>query len=90
MIENVKLKQKGAKWWHTEDHASPNLTKTSLGLFFYHVLKVGAQIGSIWPFNPKYDKSSVFITVFMTDEMMIKLENETKFRFKPPPKVHVK
>ena len=86
-LEPIHLKNAGAKWWHSSDHASPTLTKTSLGSFFYHVLKVGGYIGEIWPFAPQYDRSSVFISVFMTDEMKAKVEAETKFRFNLPPKI---
>jgi hypothetical protein len=84
-MEPFHLKQAGAKWWHSEDHASPSLSKASLGTFLYHVLKTGAHIGSIWPFAPQYNRSPVYFTVFMTDEMKEQIEKETKVKFRPPP-----
>lgn len=78
-----------AKWWHSDDHHSPTLTKSSLGQFFYTVLKVGAEVGKIWPFAPQYDRSSVFITIRATDEQKTKIEEMTRFKFKPPPKIHL-
>lgn len=88
-MEPIHLKAAGAKWWHSDDYASPNLSKASLGMFFYHVLKVGGHIGEVWPFNHKYERSSVFISVFMTDEMKGQVEAQTKFRFRPPPTIKV-
>jgi len=88
-MNEILLKHKGAKWWHTEDYHSPNLSKASLGVFFYEALKCGAQIGEIWPFNPNYDRSAVYVTILMTDEMKEHLESVTKFKFRPPPQVHL-
>lgn len=77
------------KWWHTDDHFSPNLSKASLGEFFYAVLSVGAKVGSVWAFNHRYHRSSVFMTIQATDEQKDKIEAMTRFRFRPPPKVHI-
>lgn len=48
-------------------------------------IKAGVQIGTIWPFNPQYDRSPVYITVYMTEEMKALLEERTKYRFRDPP-----
>jgi len=77
------------KWYHTDDYASPNLTKSSLGVFFYEVLKVGGKIGEIWPFNIRHDRSLVLVSVQLTEEMKIDLETRTRFRFRDPPKIVV-
>lgn len=87
VIESIQLKAAGAKWWHSQDYASPSLSKASLGEFFYTVLREGAQIGSIWSFNPAFDRSAVYVTVFMTDDMKTAIEAKTRFRFVPPPKI---
>lgn len=87
MIENPALKNKGAKWWHTDDYHSPNLSKKSMGEFFHHVLKVGAQIGEVWCFDKNFDRSIVLVTLFMTDEMKEELETKFKYRFRTPPKI---
>lgn len=89
MIEHPWLVKNGAKWWHSADDASPNLSKASLGLFFHTVLSAGAQIGEVWPFNRHYNRSIVLVTVFATDEMIREIEEKTKFRFVSPPTIKV-
>lgn len=76
-------------YWHTEDSHSPTLSKASLGDFFYTVLSEGAEISSVWPFASKYPRSSVFVVIKATAEQKQKIEDKTKFKFKPPPKIHV-
>lgn len=89
VVEYPWIQQKGGKWWHTADDASPNLTKASLGVFFNKVLSVGAQIGEVWCFNREFPRSIVLVTIFATDEMIKEIEETTKFRFRPPPKIKV-
>jgi len=76
-------------WYHTEDHHSPNLSKASLGDFLYRVLKEGGEISQIWPFNPRYDRSPVYFVVKLTEEAKLKIEKETKIRFKLPREIHL-
>ncbi len=83
------LKQKGAKWWHTDDYNSPNLSKKSMGDFFHTVLSEGASIGDIWVFNTSYKRSVVYVSVFMTEEMKSNIEQKIKVKFREPPKVHL-
>lgn len=87
MTEPVHLKAKGGRWYHSDDYASPNITKASLGLFFHEVLKSGAYVGEIWPFNHRYDRTGVYVSVFMTPEMKEGIEAKTRFRFRDPPKI---
>jgi len=84
-MEPPWLKAKGATWWHSDDHASPNLSKASMGNFFHHVLLTGAYIGEIWVFNHRYERSAVFVTVFMTESMKEEIESKTRYKFRPPP-----
>lgn len=79
------LKQAGARWWHTDDYASPNLTKSSLGEFFAATLSAGAYIGEIWPFNHCYSRSAVYVSVFATDEQKAAIEGATRYRLRRPP-----
>ena len=88
-MDDPVLKQKGATWWHTEDDGSPTLSKASLGLFFFHVLKNGAQVGDIFTFNAKYHRSQVIVSVFMTGEQKTAIEGATPVRFRRPPKIKV-
>ena len=87
MIEDERLKAAGARWYHSDGHASPGLAKSALGAFLYSTLKAGAQIGNVWPFNPRYDRSPVYFTVFMTPAMKDQIEAETRFKFRDPPKI---
>ncbi len=73
-------------WWVSEN-PSTELSKASLGLFFFEVLNSGAQIGEIWPFNPSFDRSLVTVSIFMTEEQKAQIEDRTKFRFRRPPKI---
>lgn len=87
MVESIILKNKGAKWYVTDDYASPNLSKSSLGEFFFTVLSTGAQIGEIWPFNYKYARSLVVVSIYCTEEQKIEIETKTRYRLKPPTKI---
>lgn len=86
-IENPLLKAQGARWWHTDDHSSPSLSKASLGAFFFVALRAGAQIGEIWAFNRNHPRSPVYVTVFMTQAQKEAIESATPVRFRPPPKI---
>jgi hypothetical protein len=86
--EDIGLKQKGARWFHTDDHHSPSLSKSALGIFFDATLSVGAQIGMVSLHKPTWEsKGTVYVTVYMTEEMKEKIEDVTKprFRFRDPP-----
>lgn len=85
-MEWIRLKQAGAKWWHSDDYHSPSLTQASLGRIIYHILLAGGQIGEVWPFsNRRY--SAVYLTVFMTEEQKKEVEENTAIRFREPPKI---
>ncbi len=79
------------KWYVTEDHHSPTLTKNSLGNFMFYVLDCGGKIGDVWPFNYKYSRSSVYFSVKLTEEQKEYLETIFlgKIKFKEPTKVHL-
>lgn len=84
--EDVWLKKKGARWFHTDDHQSPSLSKSALGSFFNVTLSVGAQIGSVHLMKPDAAaKGIVYITVLMTEEMKAEIERNTRVRFRDPP-----
>jgi hypothetical protein len=84
-MSHFLLEKQGATWWHTQDYHSPNLSKASLGEFFFEVIKVGAEIGTVWAFNRNFNRSAVYITVFMTEDMKNELESKFRYRFVPPP-----
>jgi hypothetical protein len=84
--EDISLKQKGARWFHSDDHHSPSLSKTALGEFLFATLKSGAQVGSVYLLKPEWEKTGkVFFTVYMTEAMKNEIENLTRFRFRDPP-----
>lgn len=61
------------------------LSKASLGDFIFPVLKCGGEVCSIWPFQPQYNRSAVFYRVRLSLAQKKKLEDETEYRFDPPP-----
>lgn len=84
--EDLLLKKQGARWFHSDDHNSPSLSKAALGEFLYSTIKSGAQIGTVWLMKPKWEtKGTVYFTVFMTEEMKQIIESETRFKFRDPP-----
>lgn len=89
MDESPTLKRAGATWWHTDDYASPSLTKASLGEFFHAVLSAGAQIGEVWPFNHRHARSLVLVSLFATDAQKAEIEGKTRYRLRRPPVAHV-
>lgn len=89
MIESVRLKAAGARWFHTKDWEGPNLSKASLGRFFHAVLSEGAQLGDVWVMNPKFPRSAIMVSVFMTEEMKAKIESVADVKFKDPPRMQL-
>lgn len=87
MVESPTLKHAGATWWHTDDYASPNLSKASLGEFFLVALSTGAQIGEVWPFNYRYARSLVQVSLFATEAQKAEIEAKTRYRLRKPPVV---
>ncbi len=88
MIEDVRLKHKGARWFHTRDHGGGlSLSKASLGEFLYEALKRGCQIGNFFALNAGYHRSFVQASIFMTEEMKDAFEKETRFKFQDPPRI---
>lgn len=85
IVENTRLRHAGAVWWHSDDYASPNLSKASLGEFFHVVLSEGAQIGEVWVLNPRFNRSAVYVSIFATDAQKNSIEGKTRYRFRPPP-----
>lgn len=89
MLVNPLLEAKGAVWWHTDDYASPNLSKSSMGEFFNLVLSKPVQIGSVWVFNPEDKRSPVYISVFMEETTKDEIESQSKYKFRLPPKIRL-
>jgi len=88
MDERPRLKAAGATWWHTDDYASPSLTKASLGEFFTAVLMSGAQVGEVWPFAT-YPRSAVLVSLFATEAQKAEIEAKTRYRLRKPPAIHL-
>lgn len=84
-----RLEAAGARWYHTEDYHSPNLSKASLGRFFAAVLSEGAHIGKVWAMSPQYKRSTVLVSVYMTEDMKENIERDTEFKFCDPPKINL-
>jgi hypothetical protein len=77
-------------WDRSEHRGKPtNLSKASLGEFCSAVLGCGGEISSFFVFNARYLRSAVFVRVRLSIAQKEKIEAETKYRFDPPPTVHV-
>jgi len=81
------LRHAGAAWWHTDDYASPCLSKAGLGEFFFAVLSSGAQVGEVWPFNFRHRRSLVLVSIFATEDQKAEIEAKTRYRLRRPPKI---
>lgn len=65
------------------------LSKAGLGAFVYEILSCGGGIDSFFCMAPTYKNSSVFIRVHLSMAQKEYIEENTKYRFDPPPIVSV-
>jgi hypothetical protein len=77
-------------WMHSLEHSenglkAVKLNKTSLGVFLYHALKCGSEIGDVWPFNSNYDSSWVGITIKIDPDKIPEFEKNSGYGLKQPP-----
>lgn len=87
----IALENKGGLYWHISERAGKrlNMSKASLGLFCFEVMRGGGEIIQLWPFAPQYDRSAVYPIVAMTQAQRDKFEADTGFVLVTPPKVHL-
>ncbi len=65
------------------------LSKASLGDFVYAVLSNGGDVSSFFCLNHNYSRASVFSRVRLSLKAKKKIEEDTAFRFDPPPVPHL-
>lgn len=63
----MRTMKPGYEAWVTRDYGSKGkaliLSKSRLGLFVYHVLRMGGEITSVYAMNPNYDRSYVQMAI---------------------------
>ena len=64
-----------------------NLSKTKLGLFVYHLLRLGGTIRSTHVLNHRYDRSYVQMAVTLPKGKMEELQNLTGVELEVPTRV---
>ena len=78
-------KHKGYKWFHVESGLS--LSKSKLGLFMYHLIKINGEVGDIFCLNSQYDRSFIGMSVCIDPSKREELEQLTKVKLSKPPTV---
>lgn len=83
-------------WKHSLDYNHPekklkavNMSKASLGKFMYWACKYNAKIGQVWPFNPRYERCWVGVTMEIEDFYVAEFMEQSGFGLVDPPKVNL-
>lgn len=81
-------------WKHSLDYPikgsrAVNMSKASLGKFVYWACKLDAKIGQVWPFNARYERCWVGVTIEIEEDKVSEFTEKSGFGLKDPPKVNV-
>lgn len=82
-----KADHSGRVWMHCEEGLS--LTKASMSRFMMYCLSKKVQIGDVYAFNPKYNRSLVVASVRIKPEQIEDFEMETGGKLKEPPTINL-
>lgn len=66
-----------------------NMTNASLLRFIKFVLKNKIEIGQIYAFDPRYNRSLVLASLKLRPDQIEAFEQETGGKLKPPTQVHL-
>jgi hypothetical protein len=77
----------GRVWMHCEEGLS--YSKASMSRFMMFVLKHQIEIGSIYAFNPKYERSAVLASIKLKPEQFDAFEKETGGKLRLPARLAV-
>lgn len=81
----------GYERWVTRDYGSEgkalNLSKSRLGLFTYHLLRLGGEITSTWTTSAAYDRAYVQFAVSLPEGRKAELEEVTGIVLEKPPEI---
>ena len=77
----------GRVWMHCESGLA--LTKASMARFMMFVLKNKVEIGTIYAFNPRYERSLVLASVRLKPEQFEAFERETGGMLREPIQVQL-
>lgn len=83
--ERTKLDPRGRVWMHCETGLS--LTKASLARFTLFCLRNDIQIGDLWAFNAKYDRSLVCASIKIRPDQFEEFSRTTGGKLCEPPRI---
>jgi len=75
----------GRVWMHCEDGLT--MTKASMARFVMHCLTNNIEIGQIHPFNYRYLRCQVSVSVRLKPEQFSAFEDETGGKLRKPPRI---
>ena len=75
----------GRVWMHCE--SGLNLTKACMARFMVYVLKNRIEIGQIYAFDPRYDRTLVCVSLRLRPDQFEDFERATGGKLKPPTQV---
>ena len=77
----------GRVWMHCESGLS--MTKASMTRFIMFVLKNRVEIGNLYAFDPRYERSLVLASVRLRPDQFEAFEKETGGKLRKPVQVHL-
>jgi hypothetical protein len=82
---------RGMEGWVTRDYGSDGkglaLSKSRLGEFTYHLLKLGGRITSTYTMNPNYERSYVQFAIVLPEGKAEELTQLTGVLLEQPPRI---
>ena len=75
----------GRVWMHCE--SGLNMSKASMDRFMMFCLRNSVEIGTIYAFNPKYERCQVLASVRLRPDQFADFEKETGGILRKPPRI---
>ena len=85
--EALKPDHAGRVWMHCEQGLS--MTSASMARFMMFCLRHNVEIGSVHPFNPKFERCLVIASVRIKPDQIAEFEVSTGGKLRKPPKIHL-
>ena len=91
-VEPPEFDVYGRRYYHTLDSSEPgrkavSLSKNGLGVFSYHLFKLGGSIESTYVMNYKYDRSFIQMSVLLRPDCVDDFEKASGFGLTLPREV---
>ena len=77
----------GRVWMHCESGLS--MTKASMSRFIMFVLKNRVELGNLYAFDPRYERSLVLASVRLRPDQFEAFEKETGGKLRKPPVIQL-